>query len=145
VLTSQRHSRSRRLALDLSDRVASFGVAPAVHETCAPAAAARVATSLSARSLEPVISTVPASDPCSLHHRFAAGGLLCGGPPLKDPLRPLELGAPSRAEVLPAAIDEVLDHSDSGPETAWGHIVARVLIEKSIEDRHSISKSVISV
>jgi len=38
-----------------------------------------------------------------------------------------------------------LDHSDSGPETAWGHIVARVLIEKSIEDRHSISKSVISV
>jgi hypothetical protein len=52
------------------------------------------------------------------------GGLLCGGSPLKDPLRPLELSAPSRAEVLPAAIDEVLNHPDSGPETAWGHILA---------------------
>jgi hypothetical protein len=48
------------------------------------------------------------------------GSLLSGGSPLEDPLRSLELGASSRAEV-PAAIDEVLNHSDSRPETAWGY------------------------
>ena len=36
----------------------------------------------------------------------------------------LARSAASRAEVLPAAIDEVLDHPDSGPETAWRHILA---------------------
>ena len=51
--------------------------------------------------------------------------LLSGGSPLEDSFRPLELGAPSRAEVLPAAIDEVLNHSNSGSETTWRHILAR--------------------
>jgi hypothetical protein len=52
------------------------------------------------------------------------GSLLSGGSPLKDPLRPLELGASSRAEVLSAAIDEILNHPDSGPDAARRHILA---------------------
>jgi hypothetical protein len=52
-------------------------------------------------------------------------GLLSCGAPLEYALRPLELGAPSRAEILPATIDEVLNHPDSGTETARRHILAR--------------------
>jgi hypothetical protein len=52
-------------------------------------------------------------------------GLLSGSSPLQDSLCSLELGSPSGAEVLPAAIDEVLNHLDPGPEAGWRHILAR--------------------
>jgi hypothetical protein len=52
------------------------------------------------------------------------GLLLFGGSPLENPLRPLELSAPSRAEVLSATIDEVLNHPDSGSKTTRRHILA---------------------
>jgi hypothetical protein len=51
--------------------------------------------------------------------------LLSCGPLLKNPFRPLEFPAPSRAEVLPAAIDEVLNHPDARPETPRRHFLSR--------------------
>jgi hypothetical protein len=56
---------------------------------------------------------------------FLFGSLLRRRSLLQDPLGPVELRPPLRAEILPAAIDEVLNHPDSGPESAGRHILSR--------------------
>jgi hypothetical protein len=62
--------------------------------------------------------------PASLRRFLLRGTLLSCDSPLQNAFRPLELGAASRSEVLSAAIDEVLNHPDAGPETTRRHILA---------------------
>ena len=92
---------------------AGFPTSVEETRTLAPAMAKRFATGFPTPSVDPVISTVACFTSIAHPSPFLCDSPLSRDSLLKDPLRPLELCAPSCAEVLPTAIDEVLNHPDS--------------------------------
>jgi hypothetical protein len=54
-------------------------------------------------------------------------GLSSGRPLLQDALRPLEFGAPCRAQILATTINEVLNHPDTRPDPLGCHVAPRHL------------------